>query len=143
MENVYKHHLEQNRNCIGCCDKPQPITAVDEPSKGLRIQGQVVKKPSISDDYFWSTSTCDLENSTLQSQRSFSSISISNQSLTQTTSTSTNQTEFVNHGKFYSHYITSYVNPLAQTRSVIQTMQNNVGAFKKIKITLVFRVRFV
>ncbi|KAL8502873.1 hypothetical protein ACS0TY_021844 [Phlomoides rotata] len=94
-----RHFLACMGNCIGCCDKSQPIIAVDEPSKGLRIQGQVVKKPSISDD-FWSTSTCDLENSTLQSQRSYSSISISNQSLTQITgtSTATNHTEFVNHG---------------------------------------------
>ncbi|KAK6151775.1 hypothetical protein DH2020_014410 [Rehmannia glutinosa] len=80
-------------SCIGCCVKSQPIIAVDEPSKGLRIQGQAVKKPSISDD-FWSTSTCDLENSTIQSQRSYSSISIPNQSL----ASASNHPEFVNHG---------------------------------------------
>ncbi|KAG6411204.1 hypothetical protein SASPL_129282 [Salvia splendens] len=87
-----------HRSCIGCCDKSQPITAVDEPSKGLRIQGQLVKKQSISDD-FWSTSTCDLlENSTLQSQRSYSSISVSNQSVSCSGSAS-NPPEFINHGK--------------------------------------------
>ncbi|KAG7021782.1 hypothetical protein SDJN02_15509 [Cucurbita argyrosperma subsp. argyrosperma] len=67
--------------CFGCCTKPTPIIAVDEPSKGLRIQGRVVKKRSISDG-FWSTSTCDLDNSTIQSQPSISSISTSNLTLT-------------------------------------------------------------
>ncbi|RVW16800.1 hypothetical protein CK203_013205 [Vitis vinifera] len=53
-----------SRGCLGCCTKPTPIIAVDEPSKGLRIQGRTVKKPSISED-FWSTSTCEIDNSTL------------------------------------------------------------------------------
>ncbi|PIN09813.1 hypothetical protein CDL12_17599 [Handroanthus impetiginosus] len=86
--------------CIGCCVKSQPFIAVDEPSKGLRIQGQVVK-PGISDD-FWSTSTCDMDNSTIQSQRSFSSLSIPNQGLSQFSGTGTgtgsNHSEFVNQG---------------------------------------------
>ncbi|KAL5150350.1 hypothetical protein HKD37_13G037005 [Glycine soja] len=55
--------------CFGCCMKPTPIIAVDEPAKGLRIQGQTVRKPHISDG-FWSSSTCDLDNSNIQSQRS-------------------------------------------------------------------------
>ncbi|KAL3532326.1 hypothetical protein ACH5RR_005847 [Cinchona calisaya] len=85
--------------CFGSCAKSQPIIAVDEPAKGLRIQGRLVKKPSISED-FWSTSTCDMENSMVQSQRSISSISVSNQSLSQNSGTgnSINQSEFVNHG---------------------------------------------
>ncbi|KAL3535866.1 hypothetical protein ACH5RR_004327 [Cinchona calisaya] len=85
--------------CFGCCAKSQPIIAVDEPSKGLRIQGRLVKKPSISED-FWSTSTCDMDNSMIQSQRSMSSISVSNQSLSQHSGTgnSSNHSEFVNHG---------------------------------------------
>ncbi|XP_071908697.1 uncharacterized protein [Coffea arabica] len=96
---VESHKLLENRGCFGCCTKSQPIIAVDEPSKGLRIQGRLVKKPSISED-FWSTSTCDLENSMVQSQRSMSSISISNQSLSQQggTGNSINHSEFVNHG---------------------------------------------
>lgn len=68
---------------------------MDEPSKGLIIEGETVKKTGMSDD-FWSTSTYDLDNSALQSQRSLSSLSISNQSLTGSTS---NNSEFVNHGK--------------------------------------------
>ncbi|CAI9766508.1 unnamed protein product [Fraxinus pennsylvanica] len=85
--------------CLGCCAKSQPIIAVDKPSKGLRIQGQAVKKPSISED-FWSTSTCDMDNSQVQSQRSLSSISLSNQSLSQYSGTgsTSNCPEFVNHG---------------------------------------------
>ncbi|XP_026454544.1 uncharacterized protein LOC113355810 isoform X2 [Papaver somniferum] len=88
-----------SRGCLGCCTKPAPIIAVDEPSKGLRIQGRTVKKPSISED-FWSTSTCEMDNSAIQSQRSVSSISTSNQTLdSQSGAGSTsNPPEFVNHG---------------------------------------------
>lgn len=96
-----KPEFEQSRGCFGCCAKSQPVIAVDEPSKGLRIQGKLVRKPSMSDD-FWSTSTCDLEVSTVQSHRSMSSISISNQSLSQQSGTgnASNNNEFINHGKF-------------------------------------------
>ncbi|KAL0762104.1 hypothetical protein Bca101_078254 [Brassica carinata] len=75
--------LQPYRGCFGSCNKPPPlIVAVDEPSKGLRIQGRLVKKPSVSDD-FWSTSTCDMDNnSTMQSQRSVSSISFTNNTAT-------------------------------------------------------------
>ncbi|CAA3007846.1 Hypothetical predicted protein [Olea europaea subsp. europaea] len=93
------HFLACMGRCFGCCAKSQPIIAVDEPSKGLRIQGQEVKKPSISED-FWSTSTCDMDNSQVHSQRSLSSISLSNQSLNlySGTGSTSNCTEFVNHG---------------------------------------------
>ncbi|CAN8252264.1 unnamed protein product [Cochlearia groenlandica] len=65
--------------CFGCCNKPPLIVAVDEPSKGLRIQGRLVKKPIISDDFWSTTSTCEMDNnSTMQSQRSVSSISFTN-----------------------------------------------------------------
>nr|GMD81575.1 uncharacterized protein LOC109184044 isoform X1 [Ipomoea batatas] len=65
----------------------------------MRIQGRLVKKPSISED-FWSTSTYEMENSTIQSQRSLSSISVSNQVLSQNigTGSTSNHSEFVNHG---------------------------------------------
>ncbi|GKV03265.1 hypothetical protein SLEP1_g15602 [Rubroshorea leprosula] len=85
-----------SRGCFGCFGKDPVITAVDEPSKGLKIQGRPVKKSSISED-FWGTSTGEMDNSTIQSQRSISSISISNQSLDPSSSTS-NPSEFVNHG---------------------------------------------
>ncbi|XP_010526213.1 PREDICTED: uncharacterized protein LOC104803836 isoform X2 [Tarenaya hassleriana] len=84
--------------CFGCCNKPPTpsVIAVDEPSKGLKIQGRVVKKTGFSDD-FWSTSTCEMENSTLQSRGSVSSISTLNLPLDPQSSTSNNP-EFVNHG---------------------------------------------
>ncbi|XP_038698269.1 uncharacterized protein LOC119995874 isoform X2 [Tripterygium wilfordii] len=92
--------------CFGCCTKPTPIIAVDEPSKGLRIQGFAVKNPGISDG-FWSTSTCDLENSAVQSQRSISSTTISNQTLCQSSSvgSASNNSDFVNHAGMSTSYI--------------------------------------
>ncbi|XP_022730678.1 uncharacterized protein LOC111285467 [Durio zibethinus] len=85
--------------CFGCCTKPTPVIAVDEPSKGLRIQGRVVRKPSISDD-FWSNCTYDLENSAVQSQISLSSIGASNPTLSQCSSNGGvgNPSDFVNQG---------------------------------------------
>ncbi|KAF1887317.1 hypothetical protein Lal_00040919 [Lupinus albus] len=79
--------------------KRTPIIAVDEPAKGLKIQGQTVRKPTISDG-FWSSSTCDLDNSTIQSQRSISSLSTLNQILYHSNGTSIAGTnsEFVNQG---------------------------------------------
>ncbi|KAF8406937.1 hypothetical protein HHK36_006058 [Tetracentron sinense] len=89
------------RGCLGCCSKSTPIIAVGEPSKGLRIQEQTVMKPSISED-FWSTSTREKDNSAVQSQRSISSISTSNQTLNyhSGTGSSSNPSEFVNHGNY-------------------------------------------
>ncbi|KAG6662471.1 hypothetical protein I3843_03G227700 [Carya illinoinensis] len=88
-----------NSGCFGCCSKPTPIIAVDEPSKGLKIQGRRVRKPSISDD-FWSTSTYDPDNSTIQSQRSISSISTSNQTLNSGSGIGSKScnSHYVNHG---------------------------------------------
>ncbi|RWR77390.1 hypothetical protein CKAN_00587400 [Cinnamomum micranthum f. kanehirae] len=84
--------------CFGCCTKPAPIIAVDEPSKGLKIHVQSVKKPSLSDD-FWSTTTYEMEKSTVDSQRSISSISAANQTSDHHNGGSTSSpSEFVNHG---------------------------------------------
>ncbi|XP_021610374.1 uncharacterized protein LOC110613516 isoform X2 [Manihot esculenta] len=85
--------------CLGCYKKPTLITSVDEPSKGSEIQGQTVKKPSISEG-FWTTSTCDMDNSAAQSQGSMSSISTINQTHDLHGGSSSNNapSEFVNHG---------------------------------------------
>lgn len=92
--------LLQSRGCFGCCAKPTPITAVDEPSKRLRIQGRSVRKASLSED-FWSTSAHEMENSGIQSQRSMSSISTVAQSSDQhAAGSSSNPNEFVNQGEF-------------------------------------------
>ncbi|KAL5975848.1 hypothetical protein ACLOJK_020176 [Asimina triloba] len=100
---VVKPDLQQSRGCLGCCTKPTPIIAVDEPTKGLKIQGRTVKKPSLSED-FWSTSTYEMENSGVQSQRSISSISTLYQVHDPHIAggSSSNPPEFVNHGKFSS-----------------------------------------
>ncbi|PRQ47693.1 hypothetical protein RchiOBHm_Chr2g0102501 [Rosa chinensis] len=81
--------------------KPTPIIAVDEPSKGLKIQGRSVKRPGISDD-FWSSSKYDLDNSAVQSQRSISSISTLHQTLLHGSGagSTSSQPDFVNQGKF-------------------------------------------
>ncbi|KAI7989833.1 hypothetical protein LOK49_LG13G02603 [Camellia lanceoleosa] len=85
--------------CLGCCTKPPLIIAVDKPSKRLRIRGQTVKKSTISED-FWSTSTGEMDNSMVQSQRSGSSMSTSNLPLDphSCAGSTSNPTEFVNHG---------------------------------------------
>ncbi|KAG6538361.1 hypothetical protein ZIOFF_003476 [Zingiber officinale] len=87
------------RGCLECCTKSTPTIAVDEPSRGLKIQGRTVKKPNVTEE-FWSTSTLDLENSGVQSQRSMSSIStLAPASLDHHGIGSTsNSLEFVNHG---------------------------------------------
>ncbi|KAJ0031779.1 hypothetical protein Pint_12391 [Pistacia integerrima] len=74
----HKIYWGKSRGCFGCFTKRTLITAVDEPSKGLRIQGRTVKKPSIDD--FWSSSTGEMDNNAVQSS-TMSSISASNQSL--------------------------------------------------------------
>lgn len=78
------------------------MISVDEPSKGLKIQGQRVKKHSLTED-FWSPSSGDMDNSAFPSHRSVSSISTSNQTLDTHSSTAgtSNSSEFVNHGKYF------------------------------------------
>ncbi|XP_010696265.1 uncharacterized protein LOC104908799 isoform X2 [Beta vulgaris subsp. vulgaris] len=85
--------------CLGCCTKPQLIIAVDEPSKGLKIQGRAVKKSSLTQD-IWSSSTYEMDNSAVQSQRSISSISASNQNLDPHggSGSASNPSEYVNNG---------------------------------------------
>ncbi|CAL0327784.1 unnamed protein product [Lupinus luteus] len=87
--------LECMCGCFGCCSKLTAIKAVDEATNGQKIQGQTVIKPTTSDD-FWSSSTRDVDNSTVQSQISIQSVSTLNQILG--TSTEGNDHEFVNRG---------------------------------------------
>ncbi|XP_074585146.1 uncharacterized protein LOC141840931 isoform X2 [Curcuma longa] len=85
--------------CLECCTKPAPTITVDEPSRGLKIQGQTMKKSSVTEEIL-STSAHDMENSRVQSQRSMSSIStLAPASLDHHGMGSTsNDLEFVNHG---------------------------------------------
>lgn len=84
----------QSINCFGYRKSGRSLVVeVDEPSKGLRIQGKVVKKGDCSSDGFWSTSTCGMDhNITIRSQSS-------NPPFDPRCSTS-NSTEFVNYGNF-------------------------------------------
>ncbi|KAK8608552.1 hypothetical protein V6N13_023973 [Hibiscus sabdariffa] len=83
----------------GCYERPTFNPLVNESSKGLKVQGQTGKKASISEN-FWTTSTCDMDNSAAQSQGSISSISTSNQTLDPNGSVAAANApaEFVNHG---------------------------------------------
>ncbi|XP_021912508.1 uncharacterized protein LOC110826215 [Carica papaya] len=94
-----RHLVSCMGGCLGCCNKPPIVISVDEPSKGLKIQGKSVKKASVSED-FWSSSACEIDNSTVQSQRSISLMSTSDLPLDPCSSagTSSNPVEFVNHG---------------------------------------------
>ncbi|KAH1052331.1 hypothetical protein AAZX31_08G209100 [Glycine max] len=86
--------------CVGCYKRPSLSPTVDVPSKGLATQSNVVRKPSSSED-FWTTSTHDMDNSAVQSQGSISSASLTNQAVVShagSSKSSTNPTEFVNHG---------------------------------------------
>ncbi|KAK8584773.1 hypothetical protein V6N13_138721 [Hibiscus sabdariffa] len=85
--------------CLGCCKRPIFNPLANESSKGLKSQGQAVSKPSISEG-FWTTSTCDMDNSAMQSQGSISSISANNQTLDPNGSAASanGPSEFVNHG---------------------------------------------
>ncbi|KAK2979593.1 hypothetical protein RJ640_020085 [Escallonia rubra] len=88
----------QSSGCLGCDIKPKPITSVNEPQQRQKLQTRTVSKPSISED-FWTTSTCDMDNSAAQSRGSISSISTSNQALdAHGTGRGNIPSEFVNHG---------------------------------------------
>ncbi|XP_039143185.1 uncharacterized protein LOC120280402 isoform X3 [Dioscorea cayenensis subsp. rotundata] len=89
--------MGSSSGCLGCSTKRANNNVSDEPSKGLHIQGPTVKKHSISED-FWSTSTFEMENNGVQSQRSLSSISASTQTMDLGSGSSHNPPEFVNHG---------------------------------------------
>lgn len=89
--------MHGSRGCLGRYPKPSLTTTLDEPAKGHKVQGRTLKKTSISDD-FCSTSTHEIDNSTVQSQRSISSMSTSNQNPDPQTGSTSKPSEFVNHG---------------------------------------------
>ncbi|XP_019153769.1 PREDICTED: uncharacterized protein LOC109150330 [Ipomoea nil] len=85
--------------CFGCCTKPPTVISVEDRSKGLKIQGQQVRKKSLRED-FWSSSACEMDNSAFPSHRSASSISTSNHAFDPicNAGTTNNHSEFVNNG---------------------------------------------
>lgn len=78
--------------------KPSENVVVDDPFKGPRIQGPVLNESIFPED-FWSSSTIEMENPGLYSQRSISNHALDDLRCTSSTGTS-NPHEFVNHGKF-------------------------------------------
>ncbi|CAK8568628.1 unnamed protein product [Lathyrus sativus] len=87
--------------CLGCFSKPLEIILMGEAdaSKGLKTQAQTMNQDNRSED-FWSSSAIELDHSATQSQRSISSIVVSNH-LSDPQSSDGIQTdppEFVNHG---------------------------------------------
>lgn len=106
---------------------------MDTPPKGLSNQAQTVRKPSISED-FWTTSTLDMENSAVMSQGSISSISTSNQTIDPNNGAggATTTSEFVNHGKYSLLYLDSHVHVMCKKSAytlcngrLLVTMLNN------------------
>ncbi|GMP34770.1 hypothetical protein CsSME_00007503 [Camellia sinensis var. sinensis] len=65
-----------NSGCLGIHCKSKLITSISEPLKRPKLQEQKASKLSISED-FWTTNTCEMDNSAVQSQGSISSISTS------------------------------------------------------------------
>lgn len=90
--------LYGSSGCLGKLNyKNKPFTSVKEPLRGRKLQGQKILKPSISET-FWTSSTGEMDNSTLQSRGSISSISTSNMAMDLGSGSSNISTEFVNHG---------------------------------------------
>ncbi|KAJ0007363.1 hypothetical protein Pint_30112 [Pistacia integerrima] len=94
-------HLKQSSGCLGCYTKPELNTSESKTLKEVRVKSHSARKPSLSED-FWTTSTCDMDNSAFMSQGSISSISINNQVLDAHggAGIANAPSEFVNHGKF-------------------------------------------
>ncbi|KAJ4718389.1 DUF4050 family protein [Melia azedarach] len=90
--------MHGSSGCLACYTRP---IVNNFPSKSKEIGGQdhPARKRSLSED-FWTTSTCDMDNSAAQSQGSISSISTNNQILdTHGGAGNANApSEFVNHG---------------------------------------------
>ncbi|XP_012571525.1 uncharacterized protein [Cicer arietinum] len=107
MSPVSKERIElvalyKSRGCLGCFSKPLVIISMGEAdaSKGLSTQAQNMNKDNRSED-FWSSSAIELDHGANQSQRSVSSIAMSNHPSSDPQSSEGIQTdppEFVNHG---------------------------------------------
>lgn len=93
------HLLTCMGGCLGCYPNRDLIIGTDEALKHLKNQGQSGKNLSVSED-FWSTSTCEMENSAALSQRSMSSTATSFQVLDPQGCPvgSSRPSEFINYG---------------------------------------------
>ncbi|KAM2957952.1 hypothetical protein FF2_024870 [Malus domestica] len=111
--------MHGSSGCLACYSKNAPKTKVNEPPKRLLNEHRTEKKPSISED-FWTTSTWDMDNSAVQSQGSISSIS-TNQTLDPHGGSGSNSTpsEFVNHGKWVIYRLLMTFQSLSRFGSLI------------------------
>ncbi|XP_044485936.1 uncharacterized protein LOC123211343 [Mangifera indica] len=89
--------MHGSSGCLGIYIKHELNTSENKTLK--EVKSHPARKPSLSED-FWTTSTCDMDNSAFMSQGSISSISTNNQVLDAHGGTGiTNApSEFVNHG---------------------------------------------
>ncbi|ESR40509.1 hypothetical protein CICLE_v10026612mg [Citrus x clementina] len=92
-------HLQQSSGCLGCFIRPPVNTSASNLSKELGVPGRSAGKRSISED-FWTTSTCDMDNSAVQSQGSISSLGTNNliPDTNGGSGSASAPSEFVNHG---------------------------------------------
>ncbi|KAH9715060.1 hypothetical protein KPL71_020892 [Citrus sinensis] len=88
-----------NIGCLGCFIRPPVNTSASNLSKELGVPGRSAGKRSISED-FWTTSTCDMDNSAVQSQGSISSLGTNNliPDTNGGSGSASAPSEFVNHG---------------------------------------------
>lgn len=95
------HILDCMGGCLGCFSKPLVLLMGEaDASKGLKTQAQTMNNDNRSEDFFWSSSAIELDHGAIQSQRSMSSISVSNHPSDPQSSDGiqTDSPEFVNHG---------------------------------------------
>ncbi|KAK6927574.1 protein of unknown function DUF4050 [Dillenia turbinata] len=92
------HLIYVSSGCFGCFTKPNVVTAIDGPSKGLKFQGHVPNKPSVSDG-FWSSSTYDMDLANTSNRTT---------NPTSTNADMTNHPEFVNQGLTLSDFEINY-----------------------------------
>ncbi|KAI5660492.1 hypothetical protein M9H77_29285 [Catharanthus roseus] len=87
--------------CLGCAIKPKLISSANGPLERRNPQAQRATEESIPNvsERFWTSSICEMDNSTILSQGSMSSVSTSTQMHdTHCSSSSNTPSEFVNHG---------------------------------------------
>lgn len=96
----YGCRLFQSSSCLGSAAKLELDSKVDEPLKRQKPQAYTPlkgSKDSISES-FWTTSNCDMDISTVQSQGSVSSVSTLTHD-TRVAGSSNATSEFINHGE--------------------------------------------
>ncbi|KAH9666681.1 hypothetical protein KPL70_020734 [Citrus sinensis] len=96
---MHKWKPISSSGCLGCFIRPPVNTSASNLSKELGVPGRSAGKRSISED-FWTTSTCDMDNSAVQSQGSISSLGTNNliPDTNGGSGSASAPSEFVNHG---------------------------------------------